>query len=227
MPGSFRHISVLLCLFSATLAGRAQWHNTTPDSLFVKGAIAASPDSLLPQTTIQVRLGDVALLAGDSVATTVHKSTSLSGWARSPWGRLQFDTTLPKYADSCRFWMGCDTLGLTLAWAKDTVQWTWKPEERGCFPVATSSSVDAILQDAQRFPFESSRLSLIKSWLEGKCTSPEQVGRLAAAFDDEARRLDIIQSATCSSPSQTYLLEKLFASQHYRSVFLEWAPSPH
>ena len=227
MPGRFRHISVVFWLCSAPLLTLGQARGFSPDSLFIEGRIATPTDSILTETALQVKLGDFTLTAGDSVGVAVHRGTSLTGWARGFQGRLQFEVPWPKYADTCRLWLGCDTLGLTAVCATDTMHWSWTSEYTGCFPVTTSRAVAQVLARAQRLPFESSRLSLIVDWLGGKCVNASQIERLASAFDDEARRLQIIQSATPVSPSEVHRLTGLFASQHYRSVFIQWASTSH
>ena len=227
MPGWIRHIAVAFWLFSSSLCTCGQSWGGLQDSLFVKGRVVTTADSTLGDLGLQVQLGDLTLAAGDSIETGLHRGTMLTGWARGLRGRLQFEVSWPKYTDTCRFWVGCDTLGLTTVCAMDTLHWNWAPEDTGCFPVATSHGLSEVLVQAQRLPFESSRLNLIVDWLEGKCVSAEQIERLASAFDDEARRLEVIQSATCTSPFQLHKLEGLFTSQHYRSAFTEWASRWH
>lgn len=222
MPGMTRHILTAFWLCSTALYASGNVGVDSADSLFVVGYVAETPDSLLPETALHVGLGKFKLTAGDSLAASLERQATLGGWARGPLGRLQFDVSLPKYADSCRFWLNCDTSGLTVILEGDTSHWNWSPEQSGCFPLTTSNAFDDILEEARLLPFESSRLSLIVNWMEDKCAAADQIGRLAAAFDDDARRLAVIQSATCASPSHIHQLEPLFASQHYRSLFLEW-----
>lgn len=225
MPGTLRHLFAVFCLCSSAASASGHGIGLLSDSLYVVGHIAEAPDSLLSETTLQVQLGEFKLSPGDSLAASTARGTHISGWARGPLGRLQFEFPLPKYADSCGFWLGCDTLGLTVVLASDTSRLFWSAEQSGCFPLTSSQAFDGILEDALGLPFESSRLNLVVNWLEDKCASTEQIGRLAAAFDDEARRLKVIQSATCASPANISQLEPLFVSQHYRTAFTEWVPS--
>ncbi|MDA9001961.1 DUF4476 domain-containing protein [bacterium] len=225
MPGPLCHLFAVFCLCSTAISASGSENGLQSDSLFVVGQIAEAPDSLMSETTLQVELGEFRLSQGDSLAAATARGTNISGWARGPLGRLQFEFSLPKYADSCGFWLACDTLGLTVVLASDTSRLFWSAEQSGCFPLTSSQAFDDILEEALRLPFESSRLTLIVNWLQGKCASTDQIGRLAAAFDDEARRLKVIQSATCATPANIPQLEPLFVSQHYRSAFTEWAPS--
>ena len=72
-------------------------------------------------------------------------------------------------------------------------------------------------------PFESSRFAFLKPWLENQCLTTVQIERCAAAFDDDERKLLLVQSTPCAYPSGFAGLQSVFSSQRYRSHFLEWA----
>ena len=74
-------------------------------------------------------------------------------------------------------------------------------------------------------PFESKRLAQLQPWIAEKCLTPEQLRLCAATFDDEERKLQLLQDASCTAPSRLHELGAVFSSERYRNRFLEWIQS--
>ena len=64
---------------------------------------------------------------------------------------------------------------------------------------------------------------MLAHWMGNQCLTIEQLKRLVAVFDDEARKLSIIQSANCNAHANIKGLASVFSSQYYASAFMDWA----
>lgn len=193
------------------------------DSIHLRGTVAVSADTAADLLKLQVTLGDVILSKGDSVEMRVRSTVRMVGWASGPWGRLQFETPINRQQDSVTFALIPDSLGIQLCWPGDTIRWAWKPSDAGCFPAISDVMVEDIIEAAMRRPFESARHEMLAQWMGNQCVTIEQLKRLVAVFDDEARKLSIIQSANCNAPANIKGLASVFSSQYYASAFMDWA----
>ena len=192
------------------------------DSVLIEGTVIAIPDSVLPDLELQVTLDGHGLLPGDSLTASVPGHAALRVWGSCALGRVQWETALPARMDSIAFAMRPDSAGVAMHWPTDTVLHPWQPVTRGCFPATSNREVIGILEQGAKEPFESARFQLWQRWLPNRCLSLDQLRSIAALFDDEGRKLAIIQSASCTAPDQLEELAALFDSNHYRNTFLEW-----
>ena len=186
---------------------------------------AQMPDSSLPGLEIELEAGGYVVHPNDSAQISLQRGSSISVWAQYDGGRLQFDHSLARLQDtlSCTLW--CDLLGCFMVMSDDTLGFEWNPQGTGCFPVARDHEVDQVLREALEEPFESKRLAQLQPWVFEQCLTVDQLRSLAAAFDDEERKLQLVQDASCATPSQLHELGTVFASQRYRDRFLEWVQS--
>ena len=56
----------------------------------------------------------------------------------------------------------------------------------------------------------------------GHCLTPLALRRLLDGFDDEGRRLPLLQSATLTTPDALPSLSSRFFTTRYRDEFLQW-----
>ena len=222
MSSALRHLTLLAFVFVTAECALLWGQGYSQDSLQLKGMVTPTADSVLSNVSLNLEIGQVQLQPGDSIAMRIPRSWRLRVWGESPLGRLQFEAGLPQRVDSTEFTLQVDSTGTWLYWPTDTLRTPWTPKTNGCFPVASAQSVERILAEVGAVPFESKRFDVLSGWMMDQCLSTAQIERLASAFDDEARRLKLIQRATCSTPSRMARLEMVFSSSHYRGVFLEW-----
>lgn len=224
MYGPFSSLLIgcmLLC--ASALQAKGTGMTVVNDSIHLRGTVAVVADSVADGLNLQVTLGDVILTKGDSVDMRVRSTLRMVGWASGPQGRLQFETPINRQQDTVMFALIPDTLGIQLCWPGDTVRWAWKPADAGCFPAISDGMVEDIAEAAMRRPFESARYEVLVKWMGNQCLTIEQLKRLVAVFDDEARKLSIIQSANCNAPADIKGLASVFSSQYYASAFMDWA----
>lgn len=195
------------------------------DSLQLQVQWVAMSDSLLPRLEMELEADGQSFQPADSIRISMLKGSSISVWARFDGGRLQFDHALSRFKDTVSCVLGCDILGCALTMDQDTLRFLWSPKGSGCFPAARNHEVDRILQDVLAEPFESKRLARLQPWMGDQCLTLEQLRWCAGAFDDEERKLQLLQNASCVTPSQLHELGTVFASQRYRDRFLEWVQS--
>lgn len=212
---------MLLCAPAVQAAGPKM--TAANDSIHVRGAVASVADSIADLLNIQVTLGDLVLSQGDSVDRRVRSSVRMVGWASGPLGRLQFETPINRHQDTVVFALIPDSLGIQLCWPGDTAHWAWRPADTGCFPAISDGMVGDIIEAAKRRPFESAQYEMLAKWMGNRCLTIDQLKRLVAVFDDEARKLSIIQTANCNSPAEIKGLASVFSSQYYASAFMDWA----
>lgn len=221
MKGALLHTTAVFLLLTGCLRGHAQW-SPPSDSLFLEGAITTMVDSLLPGLTMQVWIGGQEFQPGDSIRFKARRPVDVQCWARCTLGQVQFEADLPMRADSIPIAIHIDSAGVALAWKGDTLTSGWQPATHGCFPAAPRAEFDALLAEAAAEPFESMRLTLCGEWLDGHCLTPQQLLRLAAVFDDEERKLNLIRRASCSDPAGIHALETVFSSQYFLEAFRKW-----
>ena len=222
MSSALRHLTLLAFVFVTAECALLWGQGYSQDSLQLKGMVTPTADSVLSNVSLNLEIGQVQLQSGDSIAMRIPRSWRLRVWGESPLGRLQLEVGLPQRVDSTEFTLQADSTGTWLYWPTDTLRTPWTPKTNGCFPVASAQSVERILAEVGAVPFESKRFDVLSGWMMDQCLSTAQIERLASAFDDEARRLKLIQRATCSTPSRMARLEMVFSSSHYRGAFLEW-----
>ena len=222
MAEAWRHITLLAFVFVTAETAMLWGQGRLEDSLQVKGRVVRPADSLISDITLNLEIGQTQLQPGDSIDMRIPRSARMRVWGECPLGRLQFEAFLPRRVDSTEFALRLDSAGTRLCWPTDTLHTPWTPKTNGCFPIASAQSVERILTEVNAVPFESKRFVALSAWMIDQCLSTAQIGRLASAFDDEARRLKLIQRAPCSTPSRITQLELLFSSSYYRGAFLEW-----
>ncbi len=224
MTKALRPISLLLFALLANGAS-VMWCQVSrsSDSLQVSGRVLPAADSVLAEVSLHLEIAGRQLQPGDSMDIRLPRSARLLVWGESPLGRLQFEVPLPPRVDSTAFALLHDSTGTLLCWPDDTLQTPWTPKTNGCFPATSAQSVEHILAEVTSISFESARLDALSRWMMDQCLSTGQIERLTAVFDDEARRLRLIQRAPCTTPSKMKRLEKVFTSAYYRGEFLEWA----
>ena len=195
------------------------------DSLHLDLQWQAMSDSLLPGLEIEMEAGGRIFHPSDSTRLTLLKGSRISAWAQFSGGRVQFNHSLPRFQDTvaCALW--CDTLGSVLLMDDDTLRFPWRSQSAGCFPAAHDHELNRVLRNAMAEPFESKRLAQLQPWIAEKCLTPEQLRRCAATFDDEERKLQLLQDASCTAPSRLHEVGAVFSSERYRNRFLEWIQS--
>lgn len=192
------------------------------DSLDVRARIIASPDSLdLP---LHLTWGTQPA-SFDSAWHRIARSAAPSAWAEWPLGRAQLHTRWPRFADSLEIWMTADSSRLTLIVGRDTLQQAWSTSTSGCFPAVSATELTRWMHGLEDIPFESRRHDLTLRWLESQCLSVTHLGQLLDTFDDEARRLALIQRAQVVNPTALPSLADRFVSSRYRAAFTDWIPS--
>lgn len=214
---------VLLFLLLLTGATRmhAQWRPPS-DSLFIEGTVTAMADSLLPDLVYGIRCGGRDFLVGDSIRIRAMRPVGVQCWARSTRGQVQFESSLPMRVDSLSISVHFDSTGVALVWTGDTLLNRWQPAGTGCFPAASEAMVRNHLAEASEQPFEAMRFTLCGDWLSGQCLTAEQLLRVVAVFDDEERKLRLIQRASCTDPSRMHMLSSVFSSQYFLDAFQAW-----
>ncbi len=223
MTGALRNIALAAILTCSCWGGvQCAAIEAVSDSVVISGHVANVVDTVLPETSVSLYIADFTLHPSDSVEVAVSRGERFVVWAEGEAGRLQFEVPLPRYADSVQFTLRCDSSGASWVVNRDTVLYAWAPRGTGCFPAASERDLMRMLYTAEKKPFESERFSIMKAWVQGQCLSPRQIRRCAAAFDDEERKLRLIQATTCTAPFELPALAAAFTSQHYREAFLNW-----
>lgn len=195
------------------------------DSLWLMVHVADTPDSIVGDLRLGMQWNGKTTTPFDSMQWIGPAHTGLQFWAVSDRGRLQMECRLPLRTDSAVFSLNCDSIGCAFALAGDTVRAPWVARSEGCFPATSNRDLQRTLTSAMQEPFESIRFSKLTGALSKQCLQPEQLKQCAALFDDEERRLKLIQSAPCTAPSLLEELTPLFATQYFRDQFLQWIQS--
>ena len=222
MPLGLRFSSFMITVM-LMLTGRAHGQSHPLDSVHVSGWVSAWTDSSTTAPEVHLEWGARALQAGDSLEAWVGSEQHINIWALGNMGQLQFSHTLPHWQDSVSFVLSSDTVGVVMVMGVDTAAAQWMTGEKGCFPTLPEWQLDRQLERAMSEPFESSRFAFLMPWLENQCLTTVQIERCASAFDDEERKLLLVQSTPCANPSGFEGLQSVFSSQRYRAHFLEWA----
>lgn len=191
------------------------------DSLAVRGWITASPDSMALQPLVQLT-SIMHPAPPDSAWIRVKRKAPVRCWSEGKNGKAQLEATWPRFGDSLSFTVQTDSLGLYWALGADTLFAAWSKTNKGCFPFIPSSAAQDFIQTLQDMPFESKRQLLVMSWLDDHCLRVSNLQNLLAAFDDESRRLNIIQNAVVSDPEHLSTLSGSFFTAHYKKAFDQW-----
>ena len=222
MPLGLRFSSFLVAVM-LMLTGSAHGQSHPLDSVHVTGWVSAWADSSTTAPEVHFEWGAKSLQSGDSLEGWVSGRQRIHVWARGAMGQLQFTHVLLEWPDSMAFVLSSDTMGVRLVMGVDTMAAPWMNSEKGCFPTLPEWQLDRRLDRAMSEPFESSRFAFLKPWLENQCLTTGQIKRCASAFDDEERKLLLVQSTPCANPTGFADLQSIFSSQRYRAHFLEWA----
>ena len=196
------------------------WGMSQRDSLWVRGGLTLA-DSMA--VDVEWRLGRQDPEGEtDTVWTRISRSDALLAWARTDSTQVQLDAPWPTWVDSAEFQVALDSSGLSLRLVRDTLRAPWGPLESGCFPTTPTHEVNQLLQDLGDLPFESKRLDAAVPWLRRHCLSIPDVRRIANLFDDDGRRMSIVQVARITRPEVMPSLVDLFFSSRYKAQYLEW-----
>ena len=212
-----RRAALLLGLWLSCAALLAQ------DTVWVRGAITPGPDSLA--ISVEWRMGGQSPAPGlDSMWMPVDRMQPLLCWGQGDLGRAQLEAAWPRFADSVHVALFPDSAGLTLTLGADTLLQAWSPAHEGCFPATSKAVLTAWLDEQAAIPFERRRHDAAMAWLKGHCLTVGDLGRLLDSFDDESRRLSLIQQASVVRPAELNALSNRFFSAHYKSAFQRWLP---
>lgn len=211
------HIAQVL-LLGFLMATSAAWGQ---DSLWVQGRIEPGQDSL--NATLHWQFSDTPPPAAmDTTWTRIGRNGGLTCWGEGKMGRAQIEQAWPRYRDSVMVTLMADSAGLILVLATDTLMQRWTPSTGGCFPATPGSAIDRWLAQQEDVPFESRRHQAALAWISGQCLTAESLGRLLDTFDDEARRLSLLQAAPVVRPEALHTLSNRFFSSRYRAAFDGW-----
>ena len=205
-------------LLGFLMATSAVWGQ---DSLWIQGRIKPGQDSL--KATLQWQFDNTPPPAAiDTAWTRVGRNGGLTCWSEATLGRAQIEQAWPRYRDSLMVTLFADSAGLVLVVAPDTLIQPWTPSTGGCFPATPSTAINRWLTQQEGVPFESRRHQAALAWISGQCLTTESLGRLMDTFDDEARRLSIVQAAPVARPDALQSLSNRFFSSRYRAEFEGW-----
>ena len=191
------------------------------DSLWVRGGVVDSPDSIVATLDWKVN-GRVPLPGLDTTWSRLPRTGGLVAWAKTDSTQAQLEAPWPRWTDSVAFSLFLDSAGLGLQFFSDTLIAPWSPLQSGCFPASSDRDLQGILGSLAALPFESRRLDLAQAWMQDHCLTPDALRRLADGFDDEGRRLRLLQSAVITTPDALPSLSGLFFTTRYQDEFLQW-----
>lgn len=214
------HALLTVCLTACcALTGLTQ--GGSADSLWVKGGVITSADSI--HATLDWRLNGRAPLPGlDTVWSRLPRTGGLVAWAKTDSTQAQLEAPWPRWTDSVVFSLFLDSAGLGLQLMSDTLMAPWAPLQSGCFPASSDRDLQRLMGSLSELPFESRRFDLAIAWMQDHCLTPLALRRLADGFDDEGRRLQLLQSATLTTPDALPSLSSLFFTTRYQDEFLQW-----
>ena len=214
------HAFLPVCLTACcALTGLAQGESA--DSLWAKGGVVVSADSI--SATLDWRLNGRAPLPGlDTTWRLLSRTGGLVAWARTDSMQAQLEASWPRWVDSVAFSLFVDSTGLGLQLLSDTLMASWAPRQSGCFPANSDRDLQRLIRSLSDLPFESKRFDVVKTWMMNHCLTPRALRRLADEFDDEGRRLSILQSAAITTPDALPSMSSLFFTTRYQDEFLKW-----
>lgn len=221
----FHSLTLSLTLVLAC-AGHAQG---SKDSVWVCGGLFLASDSIALDMDWTLD-GQTPKPGADTLWTQVSRNSELTAWARNDYAQVQMASSWPRWADSIEFTLVLDTMGLNLRMPEDTLTALWKPLQSGCFPATSVRDLEEMLASLSETPFEAKRYDVAVVWLSQHCLTIPGLRRLADGFDDERRRLSLLQSARITHPEALLSLGSLFFTARYQEEFRQWveaSPSPH
>ena len=196
MCRAFRHCFPLL--IALVLCGTG-WGMSAQDSLWVRGGLTLV-DSMAAD--VEWRIGGLEPGEGsDTTWTRILRADGLLAWAKTDSGQVQLDACWPVWADSAEYQLLVDSSGLSLAPFQDTLHAPWAALQAGCFPATPAREVDRALQSLEDIPFESKRHDAAVLWMRRHCLAIRDLRRIANRFDDDARRMSLLQGARPSPMS--------------------------
>lgn len=214
------HAILTVCLSACcALTGLAQ--GGSADSLWVRGGVISSADSI--RARLDWRLNGRAALPGmDTTWSHLPRTGGLVAWAKTDSTQVQLEAPWPRWTDSVAFSLFLDSAGLGLQLVSDTLMASWAPLQSGCFPASSDRDLQRLLGSMSDLAFESRRFELARVWMKDHCLTPTALRRLADGFDDEGRRLGLVQNATLTTPDALPALGSLFFTTRYQDEFLRW-----
>ncbi len=221
---SFHSLILSLTLLLA-FAGHAQ---DSKDSLWVRGGLLTSHDTIALEMDWRLD-GQTPRRGTDTLWRQVSRNGELTAWARTDSTQVQMASNWPKWSDSLEFTLVLDTAGFNLRLPEDTLTVLWQPLQSGCFPATSARDLEKILIALSDTPFEAKRYDTAVLWLRRHCLTIPGLRRLADGFDDERRRLSLLQSALITQPEALPSLGSLFFTARYQEEFRQWVdtrPAP-
>lgn len=220
------HSLILSLTLVLAFAGRAQH---SKDSVWVRGGLLPANDSIALEMDWRLD-GQIPKPGADTLWTQVPRNSELTAWARTDSTQVQLASNWPKWSDSLAFTLVLDTSGFNLRMPGDTLTSLWQPLQSGCFPATSVRDLEKMLTSLSDTPFEARRYDTAELWLRRHCLTIPGLRRLADGFDDERRRLSLLQSARITHPEALPSLGSLFFTVRYQDEFRQWvetSPSPH
>ena len=159
----------------------------------------------------------------DTGWSAASRQTPPTAWSECPLGRAQIDGNWPAHGDSLFLHLHADRLGLMMIIGTDTLQQPWLTRNTGCFPATPDREFNPWLETGLRIPFESKRHQVALDWVLGHCLTTQNLGQLMGTFDDESRRLSLVQHARLVDPERVAELSERFVSSRYRAACSDWA----
>ena len=212
------HCLILCATLIHAHAGCAQ---ISSDSLWVRGAVTVANDYITTEMGWSLD-GQMPGTGSDTLWSKVSRLSELTAWARNDSTQVQMEYSWPKWADSIGFVMLLNYDGLNLSIREDTLTEPWKPRNSGCFPATSVRCLENILDAMSTTPFEAQQHQKAMLWMRGQCLTIPSLRRLADGFDDERRRLSLLQSAHTTHPEALMSLGSLFFTTRYQEEFAQW-----
>lgn len=220
------HSLILSLTLVLTFAGRAQ---NSKDSVWVRGGLLPASDSIALEMAWRLG-GEIPKPGADTLWTQVPRNSELTAWARTDSTQVQMASNWPKWSDSLAFTLVLDTAGFKLRMPDDTLTVLWQPLHSGCFPATSTRDLEKMLTSLSDTPFEAQRYDTALLWLRRHCLTIPGLRRLVNGFDDERRKLSLLQGARITHPEALPSLGSLFFTTRYQEQFRQWvgvSPSLH
>ena len=191
------------------------------DSLWVRGGLLPAADSSMVEINWHLN-GEIPESGSDTLWKRVPLSGGLFAWARTDSTQVQLEADWPRMADSVDYTLSADSTGLTVVLGADSLHADWKPAQSGCFPAASKRDFDLLVASLAELPFESRRHETAVLWMQRHCLTLTALRRLADTFDDEGRRLSLLQGARVTNPDALSTMGSLFFTNRYEAEFHTW-----
>lgn len=222
MPRVSLHSLILSLTLVSTIAGLAQ---NSKDSVWVRGTLLLANDSIALEMDWRLD-GEIPKPGADTLWTQVLRNSELTAWARTDSTQVQMASNWPKWRDSLAFTLVLDTGGFKLRSPEDTLTAFWQPLQSGCFPTTSTRDLEKMLASLSDTPFEAQRYDTAILWLRRHCLTIPSLRRLVNGFDDERRKLSLLQGARITHPEGLPSLRSLFFTARYQEEFQQWVGAP-